>query len=183
MSIDASVNTSTHQHQRGNETKMARKQETNWCCRTDFDSFGPPYCVGRGTQHNTQLVLHRSQAVEQWYRVVYPGGVRLRASPAFEHTDPSLGVLVCGWVFLATRRYRAPGSSHMLLQVCTYIRRSRVELVDSLVIHAAERLSRPSLVSCFAFLSLLPCPLFFPSCLSFLSSLEEQNYQSQQVYR
>lgn len=47
----------------------------------------------------------------------YPGGVRLRASPAFEHTDPSLGVLVCGWVFLATRRYRSPGSSHMLLQV------------------------------------------------------------------
>lgn len=62
-----------------------------------------------------------SQAVEQWYRVVYPGGVRLRASPAFEHTDPSLGVLVCGWVFLATRRYRAPGSSHMLLQVCMHI--------------------------------------------------------------
>ncbi|CBN80124.1 hypothetical protein Esi_0031_0133 [Ectocarpus siliculosus] len=59
------------------------------------------------------------EAVEQWYRVQYPGGVRLRASPAFEHTDPSLGVLVCGWVFLATRRYRAPGSSHMLLQVAT----------------------------------------------------------------
>lgn len=127
VSIDAStrqhINTDTNV-----ETKR-RWQETNWCCRTDFDSFGPLYCVGRGTQHNTQLVAHRSQAVEQWYRVVYPGGVRLRASPAFEHTDPSLGVLVCGWVFLATRRYRAPGSSHMLLQVCTYIRQSRVELV------------------------------------------------------
>lgn len=57
------------------------------------------------------------QAVEQWYRVQYPGGIRLRASPSFEHTDPSLGVLVCGWVFLATRRYRAPGSSQMFLQV------------------------------------------------------------------
>lgn len=59
------------------------------------------------------------QVVEQWYRVEYPGGVRLRASPSFDHTDPSLGVLVCGWVFLATRRYRAPGSSHLFLQVST----------------------------------------------------------------
>lgn len=57
------------------------------------------------------------QAVKQWYRVQYPGGIRLRASPSFENTDPSLGVLVCGWVFLATRRYRAPGSSQMFLQV------------------------------------------------------------------
>ncbi|CAM9633463.1 unnamed protein product, partial [Hapterophycus canaliculatus] len=74
-----------------------------------------------GDSENTcrQLPPPMDEAVEQWYRVQYPGGVRLRASPAFEHTDPSLGVLVCGWVFLATRRYRSPGSSHMLLQVAT----------------------------------------------------------------
>eukprot|EP00903_Cladosiphon_okamuranus_P021614 g19873.t1 len=74
---------------------------------------------GDGQEACRKLPPPMDEAVEQWYRVVYPGGVRLRASPAFEHTDPSLGVLVCGWVFLATRRYRAPGSSHMLLQVAT----------------------------------------------------------------
>lgn len=79
-------------------------------------------CIG-GQVAKTNATLYprlRSpsrQAVEQWYRVQYPGGIRLRASPSFEHTDPSLGVLVCGWVFLATRRYRAPGSSQMFLQV------------------------------------------------------------------
>ncbi|CAM9168924.1 unnamed protein product, partial [Discosporangium mesarthrocarpum] len=57
------------------------------------------------------------EITNKWYRVEYPGGVRIRPKPSMEGTSSVGGVLVCGWVFQATRRFREIGSSQIFLEV------------------------------------------------------------------